>query len=110
MAKSRKGKVALAPIIGTALGGAIALKNIHDSGVYWSTQTGSDYWEGIRKGVIGYMLGFQEISGKYVFNWELLMKGSVPLLGGMLGGMVLHKAASKTGFNRAISALPWVQL
>lgn len=106
-----KRKIALLPAIGAFVGLAYAAMRLHQSGEYWSAQTGSTYWDGIWKGFLGYWLGFQQDqAGVWSWKWELLLQGTIPVLALPLLGWGMHKALNKAGVNRALAAIPYVQL
>ena len=102
----RKGKIAVAPLIGLIVGlypgFAFAMEQSKNPG------TGATPATGFLNGLMYAYMGITDDgSGGKVFDAKGLWIGTAPLVGGAIGGFLLHKVANKLGVNRSI---PWVSI
>lgn len=105
----RMKKVALAPLVGLLVGLAVYgkwIKEGYDAGEAFKPGAG---WDNAFTYAIAGFTGYAKnlTTGVWEFNKDYFFKGAIPVFGGMLGGMLLHKVANKAGINRAI---PWFSI
>lgn len=113
MAKAKrsrgKQKIAIAPILGFAIGMLPGLSYAYSQANDASTGApGASFWTRFGNGLMYAYAGITDDgTGKKVFQKDGLMIGTVPLVAMSLLGYGAHKAAVKLGINKNI---PWVSI
>ena len=114
MAKRRKSrrstpKISLAQAVGLIVGLAPGVSYAWSQAT--DTSQGGTFWSRLGWGGLYAYLGLtHDSSGKVTFQKEGVMIGTVPLIGGIILGYGIHKAAAKLGVNRQLKSIPWVQI